>query len=88
MATLNDPVDAALDERGCPTTGAPPADQDDQIDPTPFVRRTEDGASELELLVRGAHCAGCIRKIEGGDPHGNAGPGGLASPRPACAARS
>lgn len=34
-------------------------------DPGPFVRRDGD-ADAIELLVRGAKCAGCIAKIEGG----------------------
>lgn len=35
------------------------------MDPTAFVRR--DGERQrLELLVKGARCAGCIKKIEGG----------------------
>lgn len=32
----------------------------------PFVRRGADGQSEVELLVSGARCAGCIAKIERG----------------------
>lgn len=35
-------------------------------DPAAFVRRTNNGESALELMVQGARCAGCIRKIEGG----------------------
>jgi Cu2+-exporting ATPase len=50
---------------GCPTTGSPPVDRTMLVDPRPFVR-THDGESELDLLVRGARCAGCMRKIEGG----------------------
>ncbi|MFZ1989235.1 MAG: heavy metal translocating P-type ATPase [Alphaproteobacteria bacterium] len=34
------------------------------IDPTPYVRNRKDGAHSLELAVTGAHCAGCLRKIE------------------------
>lgn len=33
-------------------------------DPTPFVRDTDHGDATLELLIEGARCAGCIRKIE------------------------
>lgn len=36
-----------------------------QADPQAFVRRT-DGRSHLDLLVRGATCAGCIARIEAG----------------------
>ncbi len=60
---------AALDDTlslGAAGTPIPSADQGELIDPSPFVRRTERGEAELELLVRGARCAGCIRKIEGG----------------------
>lgn len=35
-------------------------------DPTAFVRDTDDGFRTIDLLVRGAHCAGCIAKIESG----------------------
>jgi len=35
------------------------------VDPQAFVRRRE-GLSELDLMVRGATCAGCIARIEGG----------------------
>ena len=36
-----------------------------QADPQAFVRRV-DGQCHLDLLVRGAVCAGCIARIEGG----------------------
>jgi Cu2+-exporting ATPase len=36
-----------------------------QADPQAFVRRI-DGRSHLDLLVRGASCAGCIARIESG----------------------
>lgn len=35
-------------------------------DPAVFVRRDEAGRETLELMVEGARCAACIRKIEGG----------------------
>jgi Cu2+-exporting ATPase len=35
-------------------------------DPRAFVRDGEDGVMSLELLVRGARCQGCLRKIETG----------------------
>ncbi|WP_417491906.1 copper-translocating P-type ATPase [Maricaulis sp.] len=49
---------AALDA-ATPDTGA------GQADPQAFVRRI-DGRSHLDLLVRGATCAGCIARIESG----------------------
>jgi len=36
------------------------------IDPAPFVRTLKDGTHGLELVVSGAHCANCLRKIETG----------------------
>ena len=38
----------------------------DIVDPSPFVRRSTDGANALFLNVKGAHCGGCISKIENG----------------------
>ncbi|PHS26498.1 MAG: heavy metal translocating P-type ATPase [Robiginitomaculum sp.] len=35
-------------------------------DPLAFVRTEDDGLEHLDLLVRGARCAGCISKIEKG----------------------
>jgi Cu2+-exporting ATPase len=61
MAAVTD----AIVSPGCPTVGAPPLDRSMPVDPAPFVR-SADGGSELDLLVRGARCAGCIRRIEGG----------------------
>ncbi len=37
-----------------------------RIDPAPFVRCDEGGASRLELAVKGMRCAGCMAKIERG----------------------
>ncbi|MCF8880049.1 cadmium-translocating P-type ATPase [Hyphobacterium sp. SN044] len=34
-------------------------------DPTAFVRE-RDGHREIDLLVKGVHCAGCIARVEGG----------------------
>ncbi len=34
------------------------------FDPAPFLRAQASGKSRLELLVRGAKCAGCLAKIE------------------------
>lgn len=39
---------------------------DDVVDPAPFVRKGASGEATAELMVRGARCAGCIAKIEGG----------------------
>lgn len=60
-------LDAALDisRPGCPSGLAPGAALFSRADPTAFVRQ-RDGRDTLELLVRGAKCAGCIRKIESG----------------------
>lgn len=57
--------DAISDAPGCPSKLEPATDAG-VIDPAPFVRRLRDGASQLELSVHGAHCGGCISKIEGG----------------------
>lgn len=52
---------------GCPSGLAPPQpSRDDRADPSPFVRIDKSGAAVLELSVKGAKCAGCIRKIESG----------------------
>ena len=42
-------------------TPAPP-----DADPTPYVRVGDDGTATLNLMVEGAHCAACIKRIEGG----------------------
>ncbi len=34
------------------------------VDLSAFLRRKDDGGSSVELLVRGARCAGCLSKIE------------------------
>jgi P-type Cu2+ transporter len=53
---------------GCPSGLAPPTDDRAQrtADPAAFVRAEAEGVSRLEVLVKGARCAGCIRKIEQG----------------------
>lgn len=57
---------ATLDRTlGCPS-GFEPASDAGVADPSPFVRRADDGSSRLELSVYGARCGGCIAKIEGG----------------------
>lgn len=55
---------AADDIRGCPSRLEPASDAP-VADPTPFVKRTDDGQSRLDLSVFGAKCGGCISKIEG-----------------------
>jgi Cu2+-exporting ATPase len=60
MATL------ALAEGDCPSGLAPAARPDAAADPAAFVRRDATGHETLELMVQGAKCAGCIRKIEQG----------------------
>ena len=37
-----------------------------ECDPGPFVRRDASGRAQIELAVKGAHCAGCLAKIERG----------------------
>ncbi len=56
---------AKIDDRGCPTMGGPTAMHGAGADPSAFVIE-DDGVAHLDLLVRGARCAGCIGKIEGG----------------------
>ncbi len=61
MATLT------LAESGCPSGLAPAEDRDARrADPAAFVRRDAGGRDTLELLIQGAKCAACIRKIESG----------------------
>lgn len=54
------------DIAGRPATGrvAPPSET--AADPEAFVRARGDGLQTLELVVRGARCAGCLGKIERG----------------------
>ncbi len=52
--------------RGCPTLGGPVAQKGAAADPSAFVRGGDDGLAHLDLLVRGARCAGCLAKIERG----------------------
>lgn len=56
----------ALADAGSPSGLAPPEQGDTRADPAAFVRRDASGRDTLELLVKGAKCAGCIRKIETG----------------------
>lgn len=58
-------VSIALTEQGCPS-GLTPPETGASADPAAFVRHDAGGRDSLELLVQGAKCAGCIRKIEGG----------------------
>ncbi|MGE0829771.1 MAG: cation transporter, partial [Hyphomonadaceae bacterium] len=52
---------------GCPSGLAPAREADAaRPDPSAFVRTDAHGEQTLDLLVKGARCAGCIRKIESG----------------------
>ncbi len=53
---------------GCPSGLAPPADEGGRraADPSAFVATDAAGVSRVDLLVKGARCAGCIAKIEHG----------------------
>ena len=52
---------------GCPSGLAPAEERDaPRADPSAFVRHEANGRDTLELMVQGAKCAGCIRKIESG----------------------
>ncbi|WP_409432636.1 heavy metal translocating P-type ATPase [Litorimonas sp. RW-G-Af-16] len=37
-----------------------------QLDLTPYVQSTEEGHQRIDLIVQGAHCGGCLTKIERG----------------------
>ena len=56
----------ALSQIGCPSGLSPVAEPESRADPAAFVRTDKQGRESIELLVQGAKCAGCIRKIEGG----------------------
>src|SRR5512147_1996232 len=59
-------ADGAL-AAGCPSGFSPGSEAaTPQSDVSAFVRHGEGGEESLELMVSGASCAGCIRKIEGG----------------------
>jgi Cu2+-exporting ATPase len=45
---------------------APAPEQTGAADPSAFVRRDAHGRETIELMIQGAKCAGCIRKIENG----------------------
>lgn len=52
---------------GCPSgLAAPAADEARTSNLAAFVRKDTQGDDVLELMVEGASCAGCIKKIEGG----------------------
>jgi len=52
---------------GCPSgLGTPGGDEDAPINIGAFVRTDAKGDETLELMIEGASCAACIKKIEGG----------------------
>ncbi|MBN8607534.1 MAG: cadmium-translocating P-type ATPase [Caulobacterales bacterium] len=51
---------------GCPSGLSPATETENRADPAAFVRTDKQGRESIELLVQGAKCAACIRKIEGG----------------------
>lgn len=51
---------------GCPSGLEPPVATGAAADPRAFVQHNRASGLSLELLVRGARCAGCLRKIETG----------------------
>lgn len=57
---------AELVSPGCPSGLAPPESEAPHTDLSAFVREGEKGRHRLELMVTGAKCAACIRKIENG----------------------
>ncbi|MFN9613649.1 MAG: heavy metal translocating P-type ATPase [Hyphomonadaceae bacterium] len=63
MTTLNPTTEPAL---GCPSGLEPPTAAAAAADPRAFVQQDRASGLSLELLVRGARCAGCLRKIETG----------------------
>ena len=62
------PALADGDGGGCPSGLAPDEGPNagDTVDPAHFVTKDAQGRRRLELIVRGAKCAGCLRKIETG----------------------
>ncbi len=59
--------DALTTTIGCPSGLSPQIEADaPRADPSAFVQRMQDGRERLELMVKGAKCAGCIAKIERG----------------------
>ncbi|MFN5552682.1 MAG: heavy metal translocating P-type ATPase [Hyphomonadaceae bacterium] len=63
ITTLNPTTEPAL---GCPSGPEPPTAAAAAADPRAFVQQDRASGLSLELLVRGARCAGCLRKIETG----------------------
>ena len=54
-----------LDQLGCPSGLSAPAEPESRFAAlAPFVRRDAEGHDTLELMVEGASCASCIKKIE------------------------
>jgi Cu2+-exporting ATPase len=57
-------VSAPTASAGCPSGLAPASDTARASDPGVFAVQLDTQTSRLELIVKGARCAGCIRKIE------------------------
>ncbi len=63
-------VEIVLDANGCPSGQSTPSDMamganiqtEDML--SPYVQNTEGGNDTIDLMISGAHCAGCAAKIE------------------------
>ncbi|MFN3230188.1 MAG: heavy metal translocating P-type ATPase, partial [Asticcacaulis sp.] len=55
-----------IEAPGCPTTGSVLREAPSASEASAFVQANDRGEQTLELLVRGAKCAGCLGKIERG----------------------
>lgn len=69
MMGVLEPITA--DKAGCPSglQKTPVAESDPlgrEIDLSEFVTRANDNTNSLDLIIQGAHCAGCMNKIEKG----------------------
>ena len=63
-------VEITLDANGCPSGQSTPSDMamganiqtEDML--SPYVQQAESGNDTIDLMISGAHCAGCVAKIE------------------------